>query len=132
MANSVVTLKITVTQKGSSSDGIYAFESQLTANPTSVTFSYTSSSRKRSTVSLSSTGVSASYDVTCDDGAGQVGKECLTCPAGSYSSGGVCEKCAVGSYQPSTGSTQCTVCESGLTTVTTGSDSITDCTGKCF
>eukprot|EP00116_Pleurobrachia_bachei_P000532 sb/3460794/ len=130
VANSAVSIGITVTQNGASSDGIYAFESQLTSNPTSVTFTYIST-QKRSTVSLTSTGVTASYDVECSDGAGQVGKECLTCPAGSYSSGGVCEKCSVGSYQPNSGKTQCSSCEAGLTTVTTGSDSITDCTVTC-
>ena len=131
VVNSAVSVKITVTQKGSSSHGIYAFESQITSNPTSITFSY-STAKKRSTVTVTSTEVNASYDVECGDGAGLVGKECLTCPAGSYSSGGVCEKCSVGSYQPNSGKTQCTSCDTGLTTVTTGSDSITDCTGLCL
>ncbi|KAK3591334.1 hypothetical protein CHS0354_028441 [Potamilus streckersoni] len=44
---------------------------------------------------------------------------------------GFCQVCAIGTYQPSSGQTSCIVCQSGTTTLQTGSISSTQCVAIC-
>ncbi|XP_071107672.1 uncharacterized protein [Haliotis cracherodii] len=54
------------------------------------------------------------------------------CPAGEYrSEANTCQECAVGEYQPNSGRTQCTKCDTGYTTLSTGSSTPTDCLNSC-
>ena len=49
------------------------------------------------------------------------------CEPGSYHMNDTCEACPLGSYQPEESASACIPCDSGLTTVESGSTSLGDC-----
>ena len=53
----------------------------------------------------------------------------VDCGPGTFTDGSSCIDCVVGEYQPEKFQTSCMACPSSLTTVTSGSKSLTDCIG---
>lgn len=62
----------------------------------------------------------ALYGIGCSSGSGWIGRSggtCQTCAPGSYSANNICVACPAGTYSNTTGSTSCTVCATGTTSV---------------
>ncbi|XP_063680022.1 uncharacterized protein LOC134815418 [Bolinopsis microptera] len=113
---------------------IDAFNTQLKTDAAAKTFTLTVGGKRRKTraTTLTADGtVVSTAESGCAAGSGTVGTSCIKCPAGEYEKDGVCTACAVNTYSDTVGSTKCIDCADSLKTITTGSDSVSDCLVTC-
>ena len=54
----------------------------------------------------------------------------MKCSKGYYETDGVCTVCPIGSYSTESGSTECTTCEAGMSTLQEAADKASDCIGN--
>ena len=96
-----------------------------------ITFAAKSKRRKRSTT-LTQSGSSSATSVTCASGSQEVNGTCLQCSAGygmvSVSGSYECQICQLGYYSDSKGTSVCSECATGKSTLATGSTSASNCT----
>ncbi|XP_048737006.2 sushi, von Willebrand factor type A, EGF and pentraxin domain-containing protein 1-like isoform X2 [Ostrea edulis] len=67
-------------------------------------------------IPFSSSVVSSSNAIQCENNLGTSGSLCVECPRGTYLSSESCHVCSIGTYQDSAGQTSCKSCPSGYTT----------------
>ncbi|XP_061173453.1 sushi, von Willebrand factor type A, EGF and pentraxin domain-containing protein 1-like [Saccostrea echinata] len=67
-------------------------------------------------ITFSSSSVSLSNLVQCENSLGTSGSLCVECPSGTYLSSRICQVCPIGTYQDVSGKTSCKNCPSGYTT----------------
>ncbi|XP_063678884.1 uncharacterized protein LOC134814654 [Bolinopsis microptera] len=135
-SSSSTSLKITynVKQTGDLKIPVETFSSQITADVKSKNLKLTVNTVKRRKRAIELTGDTSEISgptARCEAGAGYVGTVCVKCPIGRYEKDGVCTDCPANTFSNTVGSTKCNDCSDDLKTITTGSDSESDCTALC-